>query len=994
LSLHNYLYRIRLKIRIQFLRQVWLNIKRDRAKALFGIGGITVSIILLTAIGMVNNTMSYNYMGLITSTTGSSDVMISRTMKTDLTFDPFFDEAIIDDELQDIEGVEEFFPRIMMLVKVSSDKTDSNGTLQIYGINFIEEANNGHMGNLNLVNQNGTETGGIYTGEPGMGECVILWTVAELLNVSLGDLIHLDYQQYSLDVEVVAICKQDLKFTDFENALIIINLQQAQLFLQREGEINLIMGTFENPQSIYDVSDIDLTKRKIRVIGTRIQQRLDPNIYSVSMPKLQELSTQQFMLIGMTIIFWFITGISMLITAILINSILSTSTEERVREYGILRVVGGKKTFPVKMVVFEGVLIGVVGAILGIIIGIIFTPPIVDYLFIAMNFPIQNMEYVIQPSTIILAFSIGSIVSLVVSLLPAFKTAKIDIIKSITPFHKKEQGWEVKKEGSMNVRSFLIGSSLATIGMLVFILLPSVFITGDFMLIAGLFIGLIAAILLGMVFASVGIIPFIQSLLIGAITPLIKKYANIIKISLKRNRRRNTSTIVMFAISFSFIFFITSVTEMESKNMSLNLKFQYGSDLVLINQGLESDVDAVTLDMVQELKSIQGIDQTALILYNMFDITAVMSVIFDFGDTGPSFDEESINEAFLNIFEFYSAQAETKFQVKAADIANFDEREVGFIGIEEDYYSLMDKDLMIWSSPESGFNYSFSQIFDYNNTCIIANSLASVLGISEIGEFIRLTFINPQIKDDQGNIIDPGNVTLFRVVGISGGMPGFTNFKSTEATAAGGGIMVSLDNYMRLMNVEDPGDPNMIVDKVFIKLLDDSEENIETTKEEIQNLSSDKDFFLDDAISKINFMQDMFERQSSLMEIILWFAIVIAIFGLISTMYAIISERKFEIGILRSLGMKAKDVRNLFLIESFIIMLSSGTMGTIIGTYCAYLMETNLGLMTEMPIVFAIPVDVLVRVFTLSITFGVLGMYLVLIKLSKQSVMDIFRQTF
>jgi ABC-type antimicrobial peptide transport system permease subunit len=427
---------------------------------------------------------------------------------------------------------------------------------------------------------------------------------------------------------------------------------------------------------------------------------------------------------------------------------------------------------------------------------------------------------------------------------------------------------------------------------------------------------------------------------------------------------------------------------MESKNMSLNLRFQYGSDLVLINQGLESDVDAVTLDMVQDLKSIQGIDQTALVLYNMFDITAVMSVIFDFGDSGPSFDEESINEAFLNIFEFYSAQAETKIQVKAADIANFDENEVGFIGIEEDYYSLMDEDLMIWSSPESGFNYSFSQIFDYNNTCIIANSLASVLGISEVGEYIRLTFINPQIPND------PGNITLFRVAGISGGMPGFTNFKSSEGTADGGGIMVSLDNYMRLMNVEDPGGPNMIVDKVFIKLLDDSEENIETTKEEIQNISSDKDYFLDDAISKINFMQDMFERQSSLMEIVLWFAIVIAIFGLISTMYAIISERKFEIGILRSLGMKAKDVRNLFLIESFIIMLSSGTMGTLIGTYCAYLMETNLGLMTEMPIVFAIPVDVVVRVFTLSITFGVLGMYLVLIKLSKQSVMDIFRQTF
>ena len=94
------------------------------------------------------------------------------------------------------------------------------------------------------------------------------------------------------------------------------------------------------------------------------------------------------------------------------------------------------------------------------------------------------------------------------------------------------------------------------------------------------------------------------------------------------------------------------------------------------------------------------------------------------------------------------------------------------------------------------------------------------------------------------------------------------------------------------------------------------------------------------------------------------------------------------------MGMKTKNVRNLFLIESLIIMLSSGTMGTIIGTYCAYLMETNLGLITEMPIVFSIPFDVLFRVFSLSIFFGILGIYVILIKLSRQSVMDIFRQTF
>ena len=111
-------------------------------------------------------------------------------------------------------------------------------------------------------------------------------------------------------------------------------------------------------------------------------------------------------------------------------------------------------------------------------------------------------------------------------------------------------------------------------------------------------------------------------------------------------------------------------------------------------------------------------------------------------------------------------------------------------------------------------------------------------------------------------------------------------------------------------------------------------------------------------------------------------------------MYAVMLERKFEIGILRSMGMKSRNVRNMFLIESMIILLSAGVMGTIIGSYTAYLMETNTGLITEMPVLFSLPLDVLFRVFIISISVGFLGTYLILIRLSRQSIMDIFRQTF
>ncbi|MFX1321158.1 MAG: ABC transporter permease [Promethearchaeota archaeon] len=991
MNLRHSLYILKKKLDLQFIRHSWLDFKRDKAKAAFGISGIAISLFLLTTIGMLNDTVSYNYLLYVTSTTGSADIMITKTIKTDLTFDPFYDEDIINDDLENIEGVEELFPRIMMLVTAASEKSDINGTFELYGIDFDKEAEHGHIGDLIIVDEEGKETKQKYKEEPDNGECVILWNVAKALNISRGDTIFLKYQTYNLNLTVVEICVQDLKFMQFENALIIVNLRQAQIFLNRDDpyQINFIVGLIKNPKSVYDASDLAKTTKRLRKISRNIQERLDINEYTVSLPKLSELEEGEFLLLMTTVIFWFILMISMLITGILINSVLSTSVEERVREFGVVRVVGGKKIFPVKMVLFEGLLMGTIGSICGIIMGLIFLQPITRFLFNLYDFQFEfaDVKFVIQPDTIILVFTVGTITALLIALIPAIKTSKLDLIKSITPFQTKEEGWEVKKEGSMNVKSFITGIAIAMIGMIVFILLPNIFVTGEFMLIASLFIGLLVAILIGLVFASVGIIPLIQKLFLTIISPTIRKYSNIVSISLKRYRRRNTSTVVMFAISFSFIFFMTSVTEMESENWALNLKFQYGSDLVLINQGLNAE-NAITLEIVEDLRNLPGIEELAISLHNTVDIQAVLSIVLEFSEGQVGYTPGSSEEVITDLFEFYLAQEEIKIRTAAADLVEHDVVDAGFIGVDEDFVNLIDKDLLIWKSDGSGNEYSFNELFAHNNTCIIAKSIASLLNINDVGEEIAIIFYDPK------NPSDIGNRTVFRVVGISGGIPGFYNFRSAETSASGGGIMVSLENYMRLMKIENPGEPNMIVDKIFINLVDRTEENIETTKEEIQTLFQDKDFIIDDAISKINFIEATTERQSFLMQIILIFTIIISIFGLVSTMYAIMLERKFEIGILRSMGMKTRNVRNMFLIESMVIMLSSGILGTILGTFTAYLLQTNMALFTEMPVIFKIPVDVLITVFVVSISFGFLFMFIILMKLSRQTIMDIFRQTF
>ncbi|MFX0136211.1 MAG: ABC transporter permease, partial [Candidatus Hodarchaeota archaeon] len=718
MELRNFLRKIRKRINLQFFKHSWLDLKRDKAKAIFGISGIAISLFLLTTIGFLNDTVNYNYLLYATSTTGQSDILITRTLQTDLTFDPFYDENIINNELKDIEGVEELFPRIMMLVEASSDKINTSGFLELYGLDFIKEATNGNMGDLIIADDEGKETNEIYDHEPNNGECVILWNVAEILNVTRGDIIHVEYQTYELNLTVVEICIQNLKFMQFENSLILVNLQQAQTFLQREGQINFVVGTIVNPKSVYDASDLTKTTRTLRMIGARIQERLDLNEYTVSLPKLEELEGGEFLLMMVTIMFWFITILSTLITGILINSILSTSVEERVREFGVVRVVGSKKAYPIKMVLFEGLMLGFIGSIIGMIMGVALIQPISSMIFPLYEFQFEfaEVEWVIQPDTLIMTFTIGTLVSLAVSLIPAFKTAKIDIIKAITPFQTKEEGWEIKKEGSMNVKSFLIGIAIATIGMIVFVLMPNIFVTGDFMLTSALFIGLLAAIVIGLVFASIGIIPLIQKVFLGIISPAIKKYRNIIGISLKRHRRRNTSTIIMFAISFSFIFFITSVTEMESENTALNLKFQYGSDLVLMNQELYNPEDALTLEMVEELKDLPGIDKIAISLHNTFDFQATLATIFEVSEGQVGFSSES-SEQMMNIFQFFGEQDESKLQTTAGDMLDFDVTEAGFIGINEDFVDLIDKDLLIWKSDGSSTDYSFNELFNHNNTC-------------------------------------------------------------------------------------------------------------------------------------------------------------------------------------------------------------------------------------------------------------------------------------
>jgi len=121
--------------------------------------------------------------------------------------------------------------------------------------------------------------------------------------------------------------------------------------------------------------------------------------------------------------------------------------------------------------------------------------------------------------------------------------------------------------------------------------------------------------------------------------------------------------------------------------------------------------------------------------------------------------------------------------------------------------------------------------------------------------------------------------------------------------------------------------------------------------------------------------------------------VFICIFGLLSSSYSTIIERKKEIGIVRTLGLKGKEINRLFIIESLIIMISSGTIGIIVGWLSAWIVTSNLSILTGMPDVIFVPWFNIGLIYSLSIVMILIGMKLLLRKVRKMKIVDIYRET-
>jgi ABC-type antimicrobial peptide transport system permease subunit len=222
-------------------------------------------------------------------------------------------------------------------------------------------------------------------------------------------------------------------------------------------------------------------------------------------------------------------------------------------------------------------------------------------------------------------------------------------------------------------------------------------------------------------------------------------------------------------------------------------------------------------------------------------------------------------------------------------------------------------------------------------------------------------------------------------------MPGFSDdFSRASRNAANGGVMISQESYIQLMDIP----PIPYLDKIFIKLTEVRTDHSNYIEDLIEKeFNSQYDFEIENLRRSISQGISYYSILDTFFTITLDAAIIICLFGLISSSYSTIIERKKEIGIIRTLGLKGNQINHLFTIEALIIMFSSGSVGMLVGYLTGLLLATSLNLLSDLPTPTNFPFQSAINVFIVSTIFTFIGMYLLLRKLRKKKIVEIYRET-
>ena len=122
--------------------------------------------------------------------------------------------------------------------------------------------------------------------------------------------------------------------------------------------------------------------------------------------------------------------VALVVGAFIIFNTFSITVAQRTREFGLLRTLGGSRRQILRSVIWEGLLLGVLGGGLGLLAGIGMAPAL-NELFKAFGAELPDSGTVLESRTIVVSLLVGVFVTLLAGLPPALRATRVPPIAAM-----------------------------------------------------------------------------------------------------------------------------------------------------------------------------------------------------------------------------------------------------------------------------------------------------------------------------------------------------------------------------------------------------------------------------------------------------------------------------------------------------------------------------------------------------------------------------------
>jgi len=703
---------------------------------------------------------------------------------------------------------------------------------------------------------------------------------------------------------------------------ILASVETVQAWLNQPGRAERLVIVLD--ETIYSSANTQTSIFRVRRTAERLYAALDQatqaaDTYTFSLSKAQALDFSDVafaVLRSLSGVYGFLV---MGVVGLLIYSIINTNVDERRRDLAFLRILGAKQRHLFGLVIVEVAFIGLFGVGLGLIAGQAFSywvvSPIATALISNAGGEIAELGLEFHMAVTTAAMQRAALIAFTVlglsSLLPARRAARTKVRHAINP--GSADNIQIEDLSRLRSRKFdfrivIAGIVLTFMWLLIFIGNNFLYVQGNESIISIFMFGGMALLVIGVSLLFYALtVPF-EHILIALSNLIVPRLAFFAGPNLIRAKQRNTVISLMVVFSATLPTFLGTMTALEQRNYDTAARFSNGAPVIVKvsrwSRGFFKASEAnLEPTMLEEFLAVPGIKDA------------------------------------VGLTAEYRAGGTNRVQLR--DTA------VQVTGLTNSLHGIAYTDL---SEYHTGGPEMFDTIFAEPDTVILGAGYAEYMDL-RVGDTIRLQGVG---KD---------HTVSMRIVGLIERLAGFEALSRNENYVRWGSApaFVSLDTYLRLTH--DPTVDNICASgvctsaerdqRIIAKIMattDIAPELEEELVSDLRELFSDRSaVWIESTAEDIRTTEQSMRTMRVLMLIMTVLSFATSIFGVFAVVYVAVYVRRLEIGMLKAIGMRRRELVRTFALESVMMTVSASLAGVTAGTVLGYVFYISNNMMRNTP---------------------------------------------